>query len=249
MTAQDTKAQLEILKHARKFPEQDKSIIHLAKYNGQLCVYKVAKHLINEISNEAQMLCNLDHPNVVKLISAGKSSLLLEYCEIGDITNLDIKRLTWLKRIKILLAIAGGLRYLHEQKVPIIHQDIKPDNIFVCKNGAIKIGDFGTATYFDGAGYCELGVGTCAYRAPEYLQPDNKLLTPKVDIYSFGGVIYALLTNRIPWTGYSHEEIIKRVAKGMLPDNVPWPEDAPKALISLYQVCWQLIPRNGLQLQ
>ena len=105
--------------------------------------------------------------------------------------------LTWLERKKIILDIAKGLNYLHEDcSKKIIHLDIKPENILLDDNFNAEISDFGLSKLLDRDQLSKTVTkmtGTPGYLAPEWL---GLVITEKVDIYSFGVVVLEILCGR-----------------------------------------------------
>ena len=91
----------------------------------------------------------------------------------------------------------------------IIHRDIKPANIMICKDGAVKIADFGAAILLKSDETQLTGVGSPAYMSPEQIRNDT--LTPQPDIYSLGVVMYKLLTGRLPFESESNYGLTHKV--------------------------------------
>ncbi|KAF3665530.1 putative LRR receptor-like serine/threonine-protein kinase-like isoform X1 [Capsicum annuum] len=166
-----------------------------------------SKQGIHEFVNEIGMISALQHPNLVKLMGccAEDNELLLIY-EYMENNNLDHalfgseelkSRLNWSTRVKIILGIAKGLTYLHEEsKLKIIHRDIKPTNILLDKELNAKIADFGYAKLNEGEHTHVITriAGTTGYMAPEYAMRGH--LTPKADVYSFGVVTLEIVSGR-----------------------------------------------------
>ncbi|CAG8635665.1 14792_t:CDS:1, partial [Dentiscutata heterogama] len=102
----------------------------------------------------------------------------------------------------IFLEIAEGLRYLHND-MRLVHKDIKLDNILLDKEGTWKICDFGLTEFQnDENGFGDLSEeagGSLAYCAPEQARSKTSLKDPAVDIWSLGVVLYALVTNKLPF--------------------------------------------------
>eukprot|EP00826_Nyctotherus_ovalis_P025251 TRINITY_DN1954_c0_g1_i4.p2 TRINITY_DN1954_c0_g1~~TRINITY_DN1954_c0_g1_i4.p2 ORF type:complete len:196 (-),score=69.22 TRINITY_DN1954_c0_g1_i4:1245-1832(-) len=114
--------------------------------------------------------------------------------------------------------ILKGLKYLHEQNPPIIHRDIKCDNIFINTNiGGIKIGDLGLATTLKKE-YAESLVGTPEYMAPELYE---EKYTTKIDVYAFGMCLLEMITLESPYRECPNVGIIyQKVINGKLPESL-----------------------------
>ncbi|CAN4082159.1 unnamed protein product [Withania somnifera] len=129
--------------------------------------------------------------------------LIYEYMENNSLEHAlfrseELKsRLNWSTRVKIILGIAKGLTFLHEEsKLKIIHRDIKPTNILLDKELNAKITDFGYAKLNEGEHTHVITriAGTTGYMAPEYAM--RGYLTPKADVYSFGVVTLEIVSGR-----------------------------------------------------
>ena len=114
--------------------------------------------------------------------------------------------------------ILKGLKYLHEQDPPIIHRDIKCDNIFINTNsGGIKIGDLGLATTLKKE-YAESLVGTPEYMAPELYE---EKYNTKVDVYAFGMCLLEMITLEVPYRECTNVvSIYQRVINGKFPESL-----------------------------
>lgn len=163
---------------------------------------------LSDMYREAQIHSALDHPNLVRLERIYESGdymhLVLERLSGGEVTKrlrpgvcfsesagADIAR-------QVLIAIA----YLHS--VGIVHHDIKPENVVFVREGddRIKLIDFGFAVRWDGEMGISLRCGTVGFVAPEILRP-GELHTEKADMFSFGALLYAMLTAKKLYGGPS----------------------------------------------
>ncbi|KAL8205969.1 hypothetical protein R6Q57_009520 [Mikania cordata] len=163
-----------------------------------------------EFKTEIELLSRIHHKNVVALVGfcyeQGEQMLVYEYISNGTLKdNLSGKcesriRLDWMKRLKIALDSAKGVTYLHElANPPILHRDIKSNNILLDADLTAKVADFGISKLLgDGSeGYVSTQVkGTLGYMDPEYYM--TQIATEKSDVYSFGVVLLELLTARPP---------------------------------------------------
>ncbi|XP_047339393.1 G-type lectin S-receptor-like serine/threonine-protein kinase SD2-5 isoform X2 [Impatiens glandulifera] len=154
---------------------------------------------------EVETIGNIHHVNLVKLIGycAEESHTLLIYEYMSNRSldkwifykNQEV-RLSWELRKKIIIDIAKGLAYLHEDcRQKILHLDIKPQNILLDENFNAKISDFGLAKLVekDHSQIITTLRGTPGYIAPEWLSLN---ITEKVDVYSFGVVVMEILCGR-----------------------------------------------------
>ncbi|KAH6764105.1 hypothetical protein C2S51_015354 [Perilla frutescens var. frutescens] len=165
-------------------------------------------HIKKSFVAEVETIGNIHHINLVRLIGfcAEKSHRLLvyEYMCNGSLEKWIYSRssngastsLDWKKRRKIILDVAKGLAYLHEDcRQKIIHLDIKPQNILLDEHYNAKLADFGLSKLMD-RNQSEVVTtmrGTPGYLAPEWL---SSVITEKVDVYSFGVVVLEILCGR-----------------------------------------------------
>ncbi|XVE76793.1 hypothetical protein DITRI_Ditri13aG0009100 [Diplodiscus trichospermus] len=159
---------------------------------------------------EVQFLGVVDHPNLVKLIGycavdaqRGIQRLLVyEFMENKSLEDHLFRRafppLSWKTRLQIILGAAEGLAYLHEGlEVQVIYRDFKASNVLLDENFNPKLSDFGLAREGPMAGHTHVStavVGTYGYAAPDYIETGH--LTDKSDVWSFGVVLYEILTGR-----------------------------------------------------
>jgi hypothetical protein len=154
---------------------------------------------------EFSLLSDLNHSNLLKPSHYDHFEkmpfLVLTYCENGSALKL-INRMTEEKAWLFLRDVSEGLHYLHSNKPPIIHQDIKPDNILIDKNDRFVITDFGISTRIrrtlrKATAVAATG-GTQAYMPPERFGRDPSPIKAS-DIYSLGATMFELLTGEIPF--------------------------------------------------
>uniref|UniRef100_A0A0E0M3U5 non-specific serine/threonine protein kinase n=1 Tax=Oryza punctata TaxID=4537 RepID=A0A0E0M3U5_ORYPU len=159
---------------------------------------------------EVQFLGVLEHPNLVKLLGycavdgeRGPQRLLVyEYMPNKSLEDHLFVRayppLSWNRRLQIILGAAEGLAYLHEGlEVPVIYRDFKASNILLDKDFRAKLSDFGLAREGPTGANTHVStavVGTHGYAAPDYIETGH--LTVKSDVWSFGVVLYEILTGR-----------------------------------------------------
>ncbi len=163
---------------------------------------------------EARMAGNISHENVISIYDfgelEGRPFLVMEFLH-GDSLRSLIKAggtgdLT--AKLKLARQIARALEYIHSQS--IIHRDIKPDNVHVNEKGVVKLIDFGIAKT-EGLSRTRAGfvLGTPYYMAPEQVKGEQ--LTPLVDVYAFGILLFELLAGVKPFKAESIEQIFHAV--------------------------------------
>ncbi|MBX9721697.1 MAG: serine/threonine protein kinase, partial [Candidatus Obscuribacterales bacterium] len=199
------------LKIVRQLAFGGLSAIYLAQQNGlDLVVLKEAvvppgadaavKEQAEQIlTREAKTLSKLRHSNIARVmdhfVEDGRHYLILEYINGPDLRQYvkENGALSQVETVKWALKIADILQYLHSQDPPVIHRDLTPDNIVLCKNELYLI-DFGAANQFVGAATGTV-VGKQAYIPPEQLRGKSVLQS---DLYAFGGTLFYLLTGKDP---------------------------------------------------
>ncbi|XP_050206813.1 receptor-like protein kinase HSL1 [Mercurialis annua] len=162
-----------------------------------------------EFEAEVETLGNIRHKNIVRLwccCNTGDCKILVyEYMPNGSLGDLlhstKSGLLDWKTRYKIALDAAEGLSYLHHDCVPpIVHRDVKSNNILLDEEFGARVADFGVAKVVHGVNKriesMSMIAGSCGYIAPEYAY--TLRVNEKSDIYSFGVVILELVTGKLP---------------------------------------------------
>jgi serine/threonine protein kinase len=171
---------------------------------------------IERFQREAKAAASIQHENIVNVIDYGESDgafyIVMEYYDGRTLEQLMKERpgLPPEIAIRILLEVAYGLEAAHT--LDIVHRDVKPANIILTNQGAIKIADFGLARKSDSATMITQHgkvVGTPAYMSPE--QAAGRPIGPPSDIFSFGVVAYELLSRRKPFEGQSYSDVLEKI--------------------------------------
>lgn len=161
---------------------------------------------LNVFAREFSLVVNANHKNLLKPLYYDsferKPFLVLPFCENGS-TMKEIGKMTENEAWRLIRDVSSGLAWLHNMKPPVIHQDIKPDNIMIGENGHFMITDFGVSTHVKSTLRKSMSAafssaGTIAYMAPERFSKDNTPIMAN-DIYSLGATVYELLTGDTPF--------------------------------------------------
>ncbi|KAJ3670255.1 hypothetical protein LUZ60_010579 [Juncus effusus] len=175
----------------------------------------------------------IQHVNLVKLrgfcSEIDKRLVVYEYMPGGSLDYVLFKEknnnLNWKMRYQIILGIARGISYLHEEcRERIIHCDIKPDNILLDSNFCTKVADFGMAK-LNGRDFSRVLTtmrGTIGYLAPEWLSGEP--VTTKVDVYSFGMMLFEIISGKRNFTDFEEDAMMgyfpSWAAKQIIDDNI-----------------------------
>ncbi|XRB22879.1 serine/threonine-protein kinase [Pseudoscourfieldia marina] len=163
---------------------------------------------VREFEHEASLMAGLRHPNVClflgAVISAGEFSIVTEFLSRGSLYRLlhrasatappiDLRR-----RMRMAADVCRGMRYLHGLTPPLVHRDLKSPNLLVDRAWCVKVSDFGLSrlkarTYLTS----KTCAGTPEWMAPEVLRDEPT--DEKVDVFSYGVVVWELLTLQEPW--------------------------------------------------
>lgn len=219
---------------------------------------KVEKHQ-KEFYNEVNVLYNLQHPNIVKMIGASTEFvkatddppfIVFELLPTTLYAALHIEHKISADDHDTILRIASeicaGLVYLHSQSPRVVHHDLKPENIMLTATLRVKLIDFGlastAATLATVSAGRTSGVGTLGYLSPEKLdssEQSRKLWNShKVDVYAYGVVLWQLATGELPFLGMDLDRIKELTQTGMpLPDR-----GATPAITALIEACRSLKP-------
>ena len=212
------------------------------RLNRPVAVKRLKGQFSARFEQEARAIAALNHPHICQIFDIGPDYLVLEYIEghplegggnVGD-------------AVRLAMQIAEALDAAHRKGV--VHRDLKPANIMVTSEGSVKLLDFGLAKQTAGADDTStvegtaIGtvMGTAAYMAPE--QAEGKPLDVRSDIFSFGSVLYELLSGRRAFNG---ENAVSTMA-AILRDE-PAPLDASPTLQAIVKRCLAKPPGQRYQ--
>ena len=173
---------------------------------------------LEKFRNEARTIARLNHENIVKVYDIEELYrtifIIMEYLDGVPLNHLleKMQRLSTSRVLDIILQVCAGLAYAHEQG--IVHQDIKPANIFIQPDNKAKIVDFGLAC---SPGTIHSGfTGTLLYMSPEQIEGDP--IDERTDIYSLGLTSYEMITGERPLSGDNIADVLDSHLNEDIPD-------------------------------
>jgi len=205
--------------------------VSIVKRNEDGKIYAIKRVKISQLNtkerenalNEVRILASLNHPNIVGYKEAffdeeSKTlNIIMEFADDGDLESKIQKNIKSKSNFneaelwKWLVQIIQGLKYLHDNK--IMHRDLKCANIFLLKNGTLKLGDLNVSKIVK-MGMCSTQTGTPYYASPEVWS--DKPYDYKSDLWSVGCILYELCTLRPPFRAQSLDQLCRNVIKGIL---------------------------------
>ncbi|CAF1055426.1 unnamed protein product [Adineta steineri] len=220
--------------------------VYLGKLNGQNVACKRVK---TEDETNIKHLRKLNHNNVIKFRGISISSplfyIVMDYCPYGSLYDVLKRRRekdSYTKPTQVLdwsKQISNGVNYLHANRM--VHRDLKSPNILIAENFSLKISDFGTSKQLGNKqGQIMSFNGTSAWIAPEVIRQEP--CSDKVDVWSFGVVLWEILTCKIPYHNIDPTAVMWGVGKGSL--TLPIPSSAPEGFKLLMTMCWNQKPVN-----
>lgn len=245
------------------------SNVYTGKFRGQGVIIKIItekaktnKIAVHEFDVEHGMLARFNHPNIVKLIGAGRVPrrfIVLEHLSGGSLTDVlngneqtglakkffKKNTFSWPMLLKMAKDVADAFAYLHCGVHPgcsILHRDLKPDNVGFTEDGSVKLFDFGLCTLVrrteSATDTYEMtgNTGSLRYMAAEVAlrMPYNE----KVDVYSYGILLWQMAKDKVPFKGMNRADFMNQVVrKGVRPKiDKSWPKD----FVDLLESCWHL---------
>uniref|UniRef100_A0AAY4ETB3 Protein kinase domain-containing protein n=2 Tax=Denticeps clupeoides TaxID=299321 RepID=A0AAY4ETB3_9TELE len=209
---------------------------------------EVAVKKLLKIENEAEILSVLSHRNIIQFYGAvleapnygivteyASGGSLYEYLSSPESEGMDMKQiLTW------ALDIAKGMHYLHsEAPVKVIHRDLKSRNVVLTADKALKICDFGASKFHSHTTHMSL-VGTFPWMAPEVIQ--SLPVSESCDTYSYGVVLWEMLTREIPFKGLEGLQVAWLVVEKN--ERLTIPSSCPDSFAVMMRSCWVTDPKE-----
>eukprot|EP00258_Populus_trichocarpa_P039306 XP_024455325.1 serine/threonine-protein kinase STY46 isoform X4 [Populus trichocarpa] len=222
-------------------------------YKGTYCSQEVAIKILKpervnsdlqkEFAQEVYIMRKVRHKNVVQFIGACTKPpslcIVTEFMYGGSVYDYLHKQGGVFKLpnlLKVAIDVSKGMDYLHQNK--IIHRDLKAANLLLDENEVVKVADFGVARVKAQTGIMTAETGTYRWMAPEVIE--HKPYDHKADVFSFGIVLWELLTGKIPYEYLTPlQAAVGVVQKGLRPTI---PKNTQPKLAELLEKCWQQDP-------
>ncbi|KAL0733855.1 hypothetical protein Bca4012_010065 [Brassica carinata] len=228
--------------------------LYRGTYNGDDVAIKILERPENDpekaqlmgqqFQQEVMMLATLKHANIVRFIGACRRSMVwcivTEYAKGGSLRQFLTKRQNRAVPLKLAvkqaLDVATGMAYVHG--LGYIHRDLKSDNLLISADRSIKIADFGVARIEVKTEGMTPETGTYRWMAPEMIQ--HRPYTQKVDVYSFGIVLWELLTGMVPFQNMTAVQAAFAVVNRGVRPSIP--DDCLPVLRNILTRCWDADP-------
>ncbi|KAI3757240.1 hypothetical protein L6452_04774 [Arctium lappa] len=222
-------------------------------YKGTYCTQDVAikalkdeylnENVQREFAQEVYIMRKIRHKNVVQFIGACTRPpnlyIVTEFMAGGsvyDFLHNQKGRFDVPTILKIATHISKGMSYLHENN--IIHRDLKSANLLMDENGIVKVSDFGVARVQNKSSVMTAETGTYRWMAPEVIE--HRPYDHKADVFSFGVVLWELLTQKLPYANLTPlQAAIGVVQKGLRPSI---PKNTHPEIVGLLERCWHQDP-------
>jgi serine/threonine-protein kinase len=210
---------------------------HDTRLDRSVAIKRLTVEHARRFAQEARAIAALNHPNICQIHDVGPDYLVLEYIDGAPLQCPYPVR----EAVHLAEQIASALEAAHAKG--IVHRDLKPGNILVTASGTVKLLDFGLATP---AADVELDLtrtttgtisGTAAYMSPE--QAQGKRLDIRSDLFSFGAVLYEMLSGARAFDGASIADMLSAVLR-----DEPRPLAAPSGLTSIVARCLKKSPAD-----
>lgn len=212
--------------------------VYLASHkliNGSKVVLKSAKKDDSNLAREIHHHRQFVHPHIARLyeviVTETMVWLVLEYCPGDELYNYLLKhgKLPVTKVQKTFTQLVGAVTYVHMQSC--VHRDLKLENILLDKHENVKLVDFGFTREYEGkSNHLQTFCGTICYSAPEMLKGE-KYAGEKVDVWSLGVILYALLCGELPFDEDDDDDTRRRI----LSEEPKYPDHIPPDALSLLQ--------------
>lgn len=205
-----------------------------------------AARLERQFMQEVHCLSQFHHPNIVEFVAASWKPpvccVIMEYVPGGSLRaflhKYESESLPLKTILSMALDVALGMEYLHSQGV--VHRDLKSENLVLTEELHLKLTDFGVGCLETECDLRSSDTGTYRWMAPEMIS--HKHYSKKVDVYSFGIVLWELVTRLVPYQDMTPVQVAYAVVNKNLRPTIP--DDCPTELADLMEQCWKDNPER-----
>ena len=175
------------------------------------------------VKREFDMLSKFNHPNVIMVTEIFESTdsyyTVMEYCEGGELFNYIVEKrhLSEKESSFFYYQLINGLEYIHS--LNIVHRDLKPENLLLTEDLLLKIIDFGLSNYYKNGDLLSTPCGSPCYASPEMVS-GKSYNGFKIDIWSTGIILYAMLCGYLPFEDKNNDELFQKI----LECNIDYPD-------------------------
>ncbi|KAJ7587373.1 kinase-like domain-containing protein [Mycena floridula] len=228
-------------------------------FSGTLVAIKVMQHsdaersaLLKTFIGEAILWRELSHPNVLSFHGIhlwskdGRICLVSPWMENGNLVSY-LKDHSDADRLALALDVAQGLEYLHSFDPPIIHGDLKGNNILITSNLRACVADFGLGKFIQTDAVCQFTPsttlpGALMWCAPELLTEDRPTITLASDVYALGCVFYEIFAGKVRFAHLTKIlHLVTAISSGAIPER---PEGIDDNIWGIILQCWNLNPAS-----
>lgn len=203
------------------------------------------ENMVARFKQELTLSRKLSHPNIIRLYDIGTflgyRFISMELLEGNDLNHYMGKPMELRQGLNWMIQACRGLEAAHQRGV--VHRDIKPHNIFVCNDGAIKVMDFGIAKRQESPG---MTVGNMIAGTPDYMSPEQisgfSSVTHSTDVYALGITAYQMFTGKLP---FEHPELLPLLMKHLNEQPTPPRSIVPSLPENLEAVILKLIEKKA----
>ncbi|KAK8956644.1 Serine/threonine-protein kinase HT1 [Platanthera zijinensis] len=203
----------------------------------------VSAEMQSDFAQEVYIMRKISHENVIQFIGACTKPpslfIVTEFLSGGSVYDYLHKKEGFFRLpslLRVAIDVSKGMNYLHQNN--IIHRDVKTANLLMDKNEVVKVADFGVARVKTQSGVMTAETGTYRWMAPEVIE--HKPYDHKADVFSFGIMMWELLTGKLPYEYLTPLQAAVGVLKKGLRPTIP--KDAHPKLAALLEKCWQRDP-------
>ncbi|XP_047246929.1 ankyrin repeat and protein kinase domain-containing protein 1 [Girardinichthys multiradiatus] len=222
----------------------------LKTFDPTLCSKNFYRKITDEVSNIAKL--KFKYIMSIYGVCSDATAVVMDYMSNGSLNNLlSNHNFMWQKKFQMIHEISMGMNFLHSMKPPLLHLNLKTSNILLDDHLHVKISDFGIIHWKDGMFKTPFMERLTARGNINYIPPEVFTQCPDspgtaFDVYSFGIVMWEILTQQKPYAGCSVTKVLLQVSKGKRPCLDMIPEEKPQEcdeLINIMKQCWDKTPQ------